>query len=293
MATIIRKTYYESEKKSISLKYTQCHYGTGYLKRDCILNKHDFYEIVFCKNADAQYVIGKKRYLVSKGDIIFIPMNMNHFLISNESLANYFDFIILWISPKFLQNISELYTETGVSSFPLDKPFILHTADVKEFDFGKEFCSLYQESLNSSPYLEAYMYSSVSRLFTNFVCCYNQYKKIDSLEPPNLIGEIISYVDDNFLQKINLSDTATYFHISKSSLTKLFQEELNISFYRFVTQRRLIEGKNLIKNGIPLKSIPSQIGFNDYSSFYRAFKKEYNMTPTEYAAFIKEQSQFS
>jgi hypothetical protein len=40
--------------------------------------------------------------------------------------------------------------------------------------------------------------------------------------------------------------------------------------------------KNLISAGKPLEQIYNLVGFGDYSSFYRAFKREYGISPSQY-----------
>ena len=57
---------------------------------------------------------------------------------------------------------------------------------------------------------------------------------------------------------------------------------MGISFYRCVTQRRLIAAKKLIEADISLESTAEQVGFSDYSTFYRAFKQEYGISPRQY-----------
>ena len=57
---------------------------------------------------------------------------------------------------------------------------------------------------------------------------------------------------------------------------------MDVSFYRYVTQRRLIATKVLILNGEPLESIGEQVGFRDYSTFYRAFKQAFSVSPKEF-----------
>ena len=57
---------------------------------------------------------------------------------------------------------------------------------------------------------------------------------------------------------------------------------MGVSFYHCVTQRRLIAAKSLIERGTNLEVVSHQVGFADYSTFYRAFKKEYGISPRQY-----------
>ena len=66
-----------------------------------------------------------------------------------------------------------------------------------------------------------------------------------------------------------------------STISALFRRAMGISFYRCVIQRRLIAAKKLIVDGISLEEVSRQVGFGDYSSFYRAFKGEYGMAPRQ------------
>ena len=47
-------------------------------------------------------------------------------------------------------------------------------------------------------------------------------------------------------------------------------------------QEQLTAAKTLIAEGKNLEDISRSVGFTDYSSFYRAFKKEYGITPRRY-----------
>ena len=60
------------------------------------------------------------------------------------------------------------------------------------------------------------------------------------------------------------------------------RKKMGISFYRCVTQRRLISAKKLIESGMSLESTAELVGFSDYSSFFRAFKQEYGISPRQY-----------
>ena len=101
-------------------------------------------------------------------------------------------------------------------------------------------------------------------------------------EKPDLLNEVLAYIETNLGNKITLEDTAKHFYVSVSTITQLFRQKMGTSFYRCVTQRRLIAAKIKIGQGESLEDVSRAVGFTDYSSFYRAFKKEYGITPRQY-----------
>ena len=83
-------------------------------------------------------------------------------------------------------------------------------------------------------------------------------------------------------KKISLADVSQQFFVSQSTITQTFRNKMGVSFYRCVTQRRLIAAKRIIEKGLAMDRISEQVGFQDYSSFYRAFKQEYGISPRQY-----------
>lgn len=55
-----------------------------------------------------------------------------------------------------------------------------------------------------------------------------------------------------------------------------------MSFYRYVTQRRLDLARQLMLACNDLGTVAENAGFCDYSAFFRAFKQEYGLSPSEY-----------
>ena len=101
-------------------------------------------------------------------------------------------------------------------------------------------------------------------------------------EKPELLDQIMAYVETHLAEKITLEEITKHFWVSQSTITQTFRNKMGVSFYRCVTQRRLIAAKTLILEGLALENVGQQVGFSDYSSFYRAFKQEYGISPRQY-----------
>lgn len=98
----------------------------------------------------------------------------------------------------------------------------------------------------------------------------------------DLLKQICGFVDENLDKNITLQLLAEQFGVSVSTVTQLFQRRANTTFHRFVTQRRMAEAERLIARNMPLEEVGKRIGYTDHSSFYRAFKQSYGISPREY-----------
>ena len=98
-------------------------------------------------------------------------------------------------------------------------------------------------------------------------------------------------MNKNIDKKITLSDISNHTSLSISRLAHLFKEKTGITIVQFITKKRLVLAKNLLKKGMPIHDIYQECGFQDYTSFFRTFKKEYSITPKQFFAQYKQSNQ--
>ena len=93
--------------------------------------------------------------------------------------------------------------------------------------------------------------------------------------------------EKNYRSSLSIREVAENCYVSNSTLSRLFTQNLGISFYQYVTQKRLSAAEEMMKTGISLKEAAFQSGFSDYPSFYRAFRGHYGISPLEYRHIVK------
>ena len=97
-----------------------------------------------------------------------------------------------------------------------------------------------------------------------------------------LLEQITAYVEENLAEKITLKQVADEFKVSVSTVTQLFQKKTQNTFHHFLTNCRMEKARTLILQGLPLESVGKEIGYQDHSTFYRAFRQTFGISPREY-----------
>lgn len=247
------------------------------------LHNHVYYEIIFIRSGNLQYLIGTRRYRIQRGDILLIAPGVSHRPLFLERLQEKYARIVVWVSPACVELLRAQWPDLD----ELNRlPCMLRTGDLPTDSiaaYEAAFRRGVREYTAAEPDWEAAVFANTLQLFVSLRRDFGGGRVAQpAAEKRELLDEIMSYVEDHLAGHITLDDTARQFHVSASTVSQLFRKRMGVSYYRFVTQRRLIAAKTLIKEGTALDTVAESVGFSDYSGFYRAFKQEYGISPTRF-----------
>ncbi len=114
-------------------------------------------------------------------------------------------------------------------------------------------------------------------------------KKETSKKEDHLVEDIKNSikVEKWYLEKdISLSLLSKKFNLSESYISHVFNQESTSNFMTFVNELRIEEAKKMLLNkefsNYTIVAVGLESGFNSKSAFYKAFKKETMMTPSEF-----------
>lgn len=269
------------QELEMSEPLVETHRDVSYSNSQLNLHSHTFYELLYCCNdCGAEYLVGADRYRLQRGDIIFVPPGIGHRPLLPEQMSEPYKRYVLWLSPEFVDGVVSAFAPEGKQD---SYGTLLRTRGTKWEVLGEHFRKGVQEAENQQPGWRAAVLGNTITLLTLMGRgIQERTAAVLKAEKPDLLNRVLAYVEENLPHKITLEDTAKHFYVSVSTITQLFRQKMGTSFYRFVTQRRLIAAKTRIEQGQPLEDVSRAVGFADYSSFYRAFKKEYGITPRQY-----------
>jgi len=101
------------------------------------------------------------------------------------------------------------------------------------------------------------------------------------------LRKALEFIQANYMEDLTMRDVASSLFISESYLTKLFKNELNITFIEYLTNYRIRKAIELMKDiNLPIYEVAARVGYKDYRYFSAIFKKLIGITPNEYRRCI-------
>ena len=271
------------QELEMSSRYVNTHQDTSYSNVTVSLHSHNYYEILYCRSdSGVEYLIGSARYRLQRGDIVLVPPGVSHRPIMPEKLAMPYERDVLWISREFMDTVMVMFPDGDASHRDHSVP--IRTAGTRWEFLGDVFRQGVLEEEQKHPGWETAVMGNTLLIFTYLKRIYIERSAgAMKAEKPELLDRITAYIEQNFAQHITVEDLAKQFYVSNSTISHMFKQKMGVSLYRYITQRRLIAAKSLIAQKVAMEEIAHRVGFVDYSTFYRAFKQEYGISPRQFS----------
>ncbi len=105
--------------------------------------------------------------------------------------------------------------------------------------------------------------------------------KIEAVSPE--IAEVKKYIEIHYLEKLSLDDIADRVGFSKYHLSRIFKQATGYTIFDYITMLRMNDAKELLaRKNMSVKEIGALLGYCDPNYFTCVFKKEFDVSPTEF-----------
>lgn len=99
--------------------------------------------------------------------------------------------------------------------------------------------------------------------------------------PEDALGaRVLRYLNMNLTAPITLESLAAQFFVSKFHLCRAFKARNGITVMEYLTRKRILLAKQWISEGDSASNVAYRVGFTDYSTFFRAYRKIMGCSPT-------------
>ena len=251
------------------------------------VHHHDFYEVYFLLDGNVEYWVDGRIIRMEPGDLLLIsPMELHRPMVAADSPA--YERIVLWINKDYLKTFASAKTALH-GCFDTTAPnhtHLLRTLATQRTLITQLLADLVREYYSR----EFGSQLSADGIFLQFMVQLNRLaqhantEKETSQELSPLTQKVIGYIHAHIGEKLSLESLADRFFVSKYHLSHAFSREVGVSVYRYVLLRRLLIARQMLSAGESAGSVSRICGFADYTSFYRAFKSEYGISPRAYSA---------
>lgn len=246
---------------------------------------HDFHKIVIPFTGDITYYIEGKAYYLKPWDMLLVARHDIHKPVIQTDAP--YERIVIWIKTDYLANISP-DKDSLDACFLLAKEKNTHLLQSSKNDRIQLQTILQhlETALHSEDFASHILCNTLflqCMILINRIFLFQGKEKISkSLQFDKQIEQLLQYINQNLSADLSNEILAEKFYISKYHLMHKFKKETGYTLHNYIEQKRLLSAANAILEGTPVLEAAKESGFIDYSTFLRAFRKKYNMTPTEY-----------
>lgn len=236
----------------------------------------DYFELYCVHDGNASVEMGDCEYDISRGDILLLPPRM---LWSVKMKSKSYEWISLMMNPWYLSRLSSHKTNLTNCFVNAEQNHFLFSAEpFMRSRIISVLMELLQESGGQEFGKDILMEADVRRL----LIIVNRYMHLNIQKEKTAIENVISYINKHYTESITLDFLCDKFYISKFYLSRSYERVTGKSIYQYILEKRMIMARQLLISGEKPTDIYALCGFNQYSNFYRAFKKYYHMSPSEF-----------
>ena len=241
---------------------------------------HDFDKIVLLISGRVEYEVEDRSYALRPWDVLLIRHHTIHKAVIDRKEP--YERIIIYLDKTFLERVmpgaqlSECFDTADRTGRNLLSP------DETQREGLKTLLANIESDLKSDSF------GSKAMADTLLIQLIIHINRISAAAPgpvmpatDSKIEEALSYINEHLSEELTVDRLAEKVYLSKYHFMRLFKENTGNTVHAYIRQKRLLYAARLIREGVNANKAASDAGFSDYSTFHRAFRESFSISPGE------------
>ena len=247
-------------------------------------HSHPYTEVYLFCEGDVDMEIAGRTYPLRPGDVLVLPPGTEHRAAVRGDEAPYRRFVF-WLSEEYCAALrAESADYLRLFDRVREKKDYLCHLDSLEFNSLRSKLFALLEELHTDRFGRDAMIAVCARdlLLTLGRIVLGRKEQRAKSEARSSYQLITDYIAAHLGEDLSLDALSRELYLNKYYIAHLVRENTGLSLHQYITKKRLAACCEAIQGGQSITHSCTQLGFANYSSFYRAFRKEYGASPGDY-----------
>ena len=275
---LLSEQFYQTEKTGYLNEQFRLFHLKDQTRKEFSYHYHDFHKVVIFISGKAAYHIEGKAYQLKPWDILLVNRHAIHRPEIDPSVP--YERFSLWIQNDIpWQELLKCFQKANDRSYNLVRLNSALQEKMKDILFELENSAKSdeygREILTQSLFLQFMVY--LNRIFLEKQYIFD--KKSYTFD--SQIASILQYINHNLKEDLSVETLSARYYVSKYHLMRKFKQETGYTLHNYIVNKRLLMARTLISNGMPVTKAAQESGFAEYSTFSRAYRKQFKTNPSE------------
>ena len=253
---------------------------------------HPEIEITYIKKGAMHYRINNRSFHLKEGEIIFCNSNALHSgeMIDQEDCS----YIPVTFDPKliygfFRSTICTKYVDPIIQNLSICAMHIDYSREWHK-DFREQMLKVISLDKDRPDFYELDI-SIRMQIMWRLLAEHLPHQPVTTasdLTEYERIRKILSYIEQNYMNRITLTDISESLHLCESECTRLFKRHMNTTLFAFLQEYRIERSLEYLNTKESISAIAEKTGFSDSNYYSKVFSKIKGCSPREYRKALKE-----
>lgn len=243
-------------------------------QEDYVVHTHIVHQVCLLLSGQCTYHVEGSSYPMKPGDLIVtFPQEVHYIEVDHSQPC---ERIMLSFGPHFLfvidpdRQLHKPFTnrEPGQMNHYRSKYF-------KDLDFVEHFKAMTANGPDRITIL-----THMLQLFRSLNIAFERSCAADSPEE-TMENRVIRFINRNLRRDLSLDMLCNEFFVSKAQLYRRFKKATGTTVTKYIETKRMLSARQMILENERITKICTECGFQDYSTFYRAYQRYFGHSPRE------------